>query len=219
MTTLSAQEIHEAALNGDLEKVKILIEKKTNLNTKDSYGFTPLHLAAINGHENIIRVFIKNGADINIQSIIGKTALDYASDYGNEEIIEFLKSKGAVETQDKFLNIQDKYFNQKKPQLKPELFLPGIISSPNFEHGSPAYSQDMTEIYWCNRYNNNKNGDIFFMEFVNNKWRKPKIVSFSVKEFIDCNPVMSFDGNFLFFVSCRPQNNNESSTPYNIWFV
>ncbi|MFZ8809680.1 MAG: ankyrin repeat domain-containing protein, partial [Pyrobaculum sp.] len=39
-------DLHKAALAGDAERVKELLKKGTNPNTKDEKGRTPLHMAA-----------------------------------------------------------------------------------------------------------------------------------------------------------------------------
>jgi len=42
-------ELYIAALVGDVERVKELLEKGANPNVRDKYGDTPLHLAASGG--------------------------------------------------------------------------------------------------------------------------------------------------------------------------
>jgi ankyrin repeat protein len=60
---LSAADVNEdllaAARKGDLASVKALIEKGAALETKTSYGQTPLYLAAMNGHQDVVDTFYK----------------------------------------------------------------------------------------------------------------------------------------------------------------
>ena len=64
--TLAAQEIFDAVRNGDLSKVKELIEKDPQLvNARNARQYTPLHVAVEIDSEEITRYLIERGADIN----------------------------------------------------------------------------------------------------------------------------------------------------------
>ena len=69
-TQIQAQNIFNAVLNGDLTKVKELIEKepkllKVKVIGSGWYSATPLHLAAQCDNVEIVRYLIEKGADIN----------------------------------------------------------------------------------------------------------------------------------------------------------
>ncbi len=51
-------------------------------------------------------------------------------------------------SQDATRPITGNYFGQKKPGLSPELFAPGIISTPAYEHSSPTFSRDGNLVFW-----------------------------------------------------------------------
>ena len=53
------------SFNGDIKKIKALIEKKTNVNVTDDKGRTPLILASDQGHLEIIKSLLNAGADIH----------------------------------------------------------------------------------------------------------------------------------------------------------
>ncbi len=57
--------LHLAAYRGDIDTAKKLIEKKADLEARDSAGRTPLIVAAFASHENMVRVLKGAGADIN----------------------------------------------------------------------------------------------------------------------------------------------------------
>jgi len=101
MPTL-AQEIHEAAKEGYLEKVKMLLEKDPQLiNTKDETGRTPLHWACRGVHIKIVEYLIENGADVNARDINNVTPLHSLSYRGQTDCIELLIKNGAdIETKD-----------------------------------------------------------------------------------------------------------------------
>ncbi|MDH4270745.1 MAG: ankyrin repeat domain-containing protein [Candidatus Aminicenantes bacterium] len=63
---MNAQEIFDAVRNGDLAKVKELIEKDPKLvNAKNSLSATPLHIAAEVDHAEIAKYLIEKGADVH----------------------------------------------------------------------------------------------------------------------------------------------------------
>jgi ankyrin repeat protein len=90
MTVLMA-----AASKGNLEMVKLLIEKGADVEDKDKDGATVLVHATLMGNPEIVRFLIDKGADVNAQTSQGLTALMMAADQGNLEIVKFLIEKGA----------------------------------------------------------------------------------------------------------------------------
>jgi uncharacterized protein len=57
--------LHAAALNGDSDLIRRLVERGANLEARDSYGRTPLHVAAYKSHEDALAVLVAAGGDIN----------------------------------------------------------------------------------------------------------------------------------------------------------
>jgi len=89
-------EIHEAALNGDLAKVKELIQKDPSLLTsKGRNDKVPLHWAAQGGHLEIVKLLVEKGAPVNVMNIANETPLHYAAGGGYKEVVIYLISKGA----------------------------------------------------------------------------------------------------------------------------
>ena len=72
-----------------LETAKYLIDKKSDVNHKNSMGFTPLMAAAIKGHAEIVQKLLDAGANVNTARQ-GRTALDMAKNYGYEDIAQLL---------------------------------------------------------------------------------------------------------------------------------
>jgi len=95
-TPVFAQDIHEAAKEGYLEKVKMLLEKDPQLiNTKDENGRTPLHWACRGVHMKVVEYLIKNGAEIDSKDSDDTTPLHTAAYYGHFEIAKLLVEKDA----------------------------------------------------------------------------------------------------------------------------
>lgn len=67
-------------INGDLERVKVLVEThKANVSmASGTYNRTPLHVAAINSNFKIAQYLVSKGADKNKQDKSGKKPIDYA---------------------------------------------------------------------------------------------------------------------------------------------
>ena len=55
--------LHEAAANGKLRIVKLLLEKGANVNVTNEGGETPLHYAAKHGYLEVMEILLENGAD------------------------------------------------------------------------------------------------------------------------------------------------------------
>ncbi|MDR2171463.1 MAG: ankyrin repeat domain-containing protein [Planctomycetaceae bacterium] len=89
--------LFDAAKNGDLDKVKELINAGVNVNAKDKYGWTTLHYTSrINTNIKIFQYLISQGADVNARNQIDETPLHFAAGYNtNVKILKHLISQGA----------------------------------------------------------------------------------------------------------------------------
>jgi cytohesin len=97
----SANSIHEAAANGDINLVKSLLSAGTDVNVKGRLEYTPLHHAAENGHANLVKFLISRGADLEVRNHNGRTPLVLAASQGHKGMVELLLAKGAdVNTKD-----------------------------------------------------------------------------------------------------------------------
>jgi hypothetical protein len=56
-----------AVRNGDLDRMKMLIETGVNINKKNEVGFTPLHLAKIYHENDVAKCLINYGADTTVE--------------------------------------------------------------------------------------------------------------------------------------------------------
>lgn len=88
--------IHEAALKGDLVKVKKLLQSNPNqLNDKGRANKAPLHWAAQGGNLDVVKYLIKLGAKVDNPNIVGETPLVYAAEGGHLKVAKLLIKKGA----------------------------------------------------------------------------------------------------------------------------
>ncbi len=56
-----------AAENGDLNKVKELINSGTDINSRDEKGYTALRRASAEGYIEIVKFLISKGAYVNVR--------------------------------------------------------------------------------------------------------------------------------------------------------
>ena len=89
-------EIHDAAKDGNLEKIKVLLKDKPDLvSSKDDKGATPLHLAALNGRAEAAALLLAGGADVNAGDKEGTTPLHFAAGNGHKDVVELLLANKA----------------------------------------------------------------------------------------------------------------------------
>lgn len=87
--------LHEAASNGDVEIVQILLGKGVSTEAVAGNGRTPLHEAASNNNFQIVRVLLEKGANAEAINRIGDTPLLDAAYEGNVETVQVLLGEGA----------------------------------------------------------------------------------------------------------------------------
>ena len=69
-----------AAMSGDVELIKTLLDKGVDVNAKDQYGQIALITAAQEGQFGAVRLLLERGADVNARDHRSWTALMYAAD-------------------------------------------------------------------------------------------------------------------------------------------
>ena len=80
--------LHGAALFGQTEIMKLLIQKGADVNISNNDGATPLHVAALFGRMETAEILIQNGADVNARYSDGAVPLDLtALDWGTTEYV------------------------------------------------------------------------------------------------------------------------------------
>jgi ankyrin repeat protein len=97
-------EIHDAAMRGDLKKVRKLLKKNpTLIASKNKNGWMPLHYVAMYGHKDVAESLLVYGADVNAKTNGGQTPLHNTMPLDRIGIAELLLANGAM------VNIKDKY--------------------------------------------------------------------------------------------------------------
>jgi Tol biopolymer transport system component len=103
--------------------------------------------------------------------------------------------------------------------LIPRIFSKGVISTEKDEFGA-TFTPDGKICYFSLKSPSTINSHIAvicFSEFRNDQWNEPEIAAFS-GTYADFNPVISPDGNKLFFISNRPLPGKKRADT-NIWKV
>lgn len=92
--TLSEMEfergIWSAAMDGDLQRVRSLVQKGTDPNLRDSAGYTALHYASRGGHLAVCSFLLEGGACASPQTPGGATPLHRAAYCGHVDVVDLL---------------------------------------------------------------------------------------------------------------------------------
>ena len=90
--------LHNAAYNGDVERVDVLLKQGAEANEQWAGWGIPLHTAAKMGHTEIVRELIKAGSDVNARTTTfnsWSTPLHYAAENGHTDIVRILLDAGS----------------------------------------------------------------------------------------------------------------------------
>ena len=93
-----AMTVHDAALAGDLKRVRELVEKDPMLvnDASSPDGFPPLALAAYAGRADVVAFFLSKGADLHFAAPgVGFNALTGAVSESRAEVVKILVKTGA----------------------------------------------------------------------------------------------------------------------------
>ena len=87
--------MYEAARDGNIDAVELLLKKYVDINIQNKNGETALMIASQKGHYQIVELLLKKHADINHQGKDGVTALMLASQNGHHQVVEQLLKEHA----------------------------------------------------------------------------------------------------------------------------
>ena len=80
-----------AAMQGNKEIVRLLLDRGADPSQKDKYGQTPLILAAWQGDVGVVKLLLDKGVDRTVKDQAGKDALKWAQEEGNTSVVDLLK--------------------------------------------------------------------------------------------------------------------------------
>ena len=95
VSVASAGPLHDAARDGNVERVKQLLNQGADISEPDNAGEPPLLIASLAGHADVVVLLLDRGSDIEIRNKGGLTALHAAAYGGHLEVVELLVAKGA----------------------------------------------------------------------------------------------------------------------------
>ena len=85
----------EAIIQGDIDRIRLLLNNGADVNAKYEHGQTPLMWASKEGRADIVKLLLEKGADVNAKDRFNQTSLMYASKYAFTDIVKLLLEKGA----------------------------------------------------------------------------------------------------------------------------
>mmetsp|Transcript_23029 Transcript_23029/g.46560 ORF Transcript_23029/g.46560 Transcript_23029/m.46560 type:complete len:457 (-) Transcript_23029:119-1489(-) len=88
-------DLSKATKAGNLQEVKSLVEKGSNVNAADSKRNTALHTAAACGHVAVVQFLLEQGAQVLAKNEQGNTPLHSAAANGHQGCAELLIKKGS----------------------------------------------------------------------------------------------------------------------------
>lgn len=87
----------DAAVDGNLEEIKILNVNHIPLDGRDKDGRGALHMAVAEGNLHIVQYLIEHGVNLNAKDLKGDTPLSEAKKKKNKPMIDLLEKYGAKE--------------------------------------------------------------------------------------------------------------------------
>lgn len=96
-----AAEIHEAAANGEAQKIRDLLEAGEEVDAQNRRESTPLHLAARSGSLEVVQILVEEGADLDARNAWGRRPRTEAARNLHWEVVQELMPKIGDEAEKK----------------------------------------------------------------------------------------------------------------------
>lgn len=84
-----------AAMTGDFEKTKLLLDAGISANTRDAFGIRGITRATLWGHYDVVKLLLERGASVNEKERLGVTLLMLAANQGDEKLLRLFLENGA----------------------------------------------------------------------------------------------------------------------------
>ena len=91
----SVTKLMTAANQGDVNRIRALVDMGGDVNAQDDFGWTPLRFAVRKRHSEAVQELIRASADVNLCSNSGRTALMSAVANNAPNIVQSLVEAGA----------------------------------------------------------------------------------------------------------------------------
>jgi len=91
----ATEALYEAAANGDIEQVRLLISQGADVNARGRDGSLPIHVAAWHRHADVVELLIQKGTEVDAKDIHGYTSLYFAVWFGDTKTTRVLVANGA----------------------------------------------------------------------------------------------------------------------------
>ncbi|KAL0963736.1 hypothetical protein UPYG_G00310280 [Umbra pygmaea] len=130
--------LHLAAIKGDVEAVKTLLDEGADPNFKDNAGWTPLHEACNLGHQSVVEVLVSRGVLLNTPGYENDSPLHDAVRNGHKGIAKLLLQHGASQSVVNMFGLRPVDY-AKSPEMQAIFQAVSEGSHPgNSAHSSPA---------------------------------------------------------------------------------
>ncbi|KAL0634802.1 Ankyrin repeat and FYVE domain-containing protein 1 [Maublancomyces gigas] len=86
--------LSQAALDRDLDTIRLLLDVGADMEAKDVKGRTVLHLAAFSGNTDIVSILLNSGVNVQTRDKKGETAMHIAAWKGYADIVTILLTGG-----------------------------------------------------------------------------------------------------------------------------
>ena len=85
-----------ACVKGDVDALRLLLDKGADVNRADEAGVTPLFIVCLMGHVDAVRLLLEKGVDVDRPNNKGQTPLHVACRKGHEECVKLLLEANAT---------------------------------------------------------------------------------------------------------------------------
>jgi ankyrin repeat protein len=207
--------LHAAALGGLDSVAALLIKNGNDVNTKNVFGSTALHIAVTQQSKAMVELLLKSGAEVNSKTPAGETAWHIAKAKGDTGILSILAMHHTDTSAYRFITVQGNYLDMTKPAMRPVLFAPGIVSTPDFNERDITWDKTQTDMYFT-RWPMNTLWNVMRMRMENKAWTEPRPVSYS-KNYLFAEACFSPDDQRLYFISNRPLSGEGPAAAWEMW--
>lgn len=124
------QRLFDAALEGNVERIRALIEAGADIDARNEMGMTPIFISSMYGHLSAVKLLLSAGADLSITSNGGSSCLDAAVAQEHHDVAMLIRTELGCDSPAPNVAPVSPWEAEQPPRASVEILIPSSSNHP-----------------------------------------------------------------------------------------